>query len=46
MPMMDDAPCDFTRFVAERRGVDRGAAERLIARWLESYEPRTKPLRR
>jgi len=35
-----DPPCDFSAFVAQRRDIDRAAAERLIEDWFGDYRPR------
>jgi len=35
-----DLPCDFSEFVAQRRDIDRSAAERLIEDWFGHYRPR------
>ncbi len=37
-----EAAVDFSRFVAESRGISFGEAERLIERWVEEYEPHTR----
>lgn len=42
IPANSEPPCDFSAFVAERRGIARAQAEALIARWLEDYEPRAR----
>jgi hypothetical protein len=33
----DDPPCDFSSFVAQRRGISHEQAERLIQCWLRDY---------
>ena len=38
-----DPPCDFDAFVAERRGVSRDEARRLVQSWLTDYRPPSKP---
>lgn len=37
-----DPPCDFSAFVAQRRDIDRTAAERLIEVWFGHYRPRPR----
>jgi len=41
MSCLDDPPCDFRAFVAERRGIPLARAGRLIASWLAEYEPQS-----
>jgi len=37
-----ELPCDFAQFVAERRGLCQGDAERLLATWLRDYQPKQR----
>jgi hypothetical protein len=38
-----EAAVDFSRFLAESRGISFVEAERLIERWVREYEPHTRP---
>lgn len=41
---MPDLPCDFTEFLARRRALSLREAEKLLAVWLASYQPRVRPV--
>ncbi len=40
---MDDLPFDFTEYVSQRLGLPEQETKRLLAAWLVSYEPLTRP---
>lgn len=37
-PQVEALPCDFSRFVAQRRQLSEEAASLLLGEWLASYE--------
>ena len=37
----DDPPCDFVAHIAQRLGVDRGAAQATLREWLIGYDPKS-----